>query len=113
MQRTYYAMSDDVEMWTDTDLNDVVEEFVDLNHGDLKEGSVFEVYKGVGKSGLASNYVPDVPELMAQNAWDNCGECAESWLHGKEAEDLQSAIKNFKCLLAAASDEEPALLVDI
>lgn len=105
----YYSASEDNENWTHHDLNDAVEEYIDCNYGHIAVGDTITVYKADADKHKASDFLPgNIGELMSDVAYDNVGECVQSWLGEITAiRSLQEAVKKAVDQWADENKEQP------
>jgi hypothetical protein len=93
-EEIFFSKDDDFWENASTDLFDPVND-VFQDSSDLHDGSVITVYKGLLQKSKASDHLPSVAESMIENAYDNIGECAESWFSNEDCLELQDAVSNF------------------
>ena len=88
-----YASSEDQEIWNNSDLNDVVVEYVESNIA-VVAGDELTVYQGVIQDRTASSYLPHMFDPMSESIYDEVGEAAADWPEG-DGKEFQKAIEEF------------------
>lgn len=91
MTEKYYALSEDQEHWW----ADSIEEAIDELLPNSKVGDVLTVYEGSPIKNKASDFAPELSEIMSECAYDNCGEFTEGWLHSADKDGLQEDFKKW------------------
>jgi hypothetical protein len=90
-----YSLEKDNETWYCDDIDELIQQGIADEYLTLKKDDEIIIYSGVCEIRKASNFLVDMVELLTENAVEECGEVAESWLEGS-GEMLQDAMS--ECL---------------
>ncbi len=96
MSEIYYSYENDREHWNSTDIHDEVVGYAD-EYG-VKVGQIIEIFEGQGDAKRASDYLGDVFDTLADNAWDDAGELSDAWPsvnHIELHEHMKQAVDEF------------------
>lgn len=97
MKENNYCYSIDGELFDFDDIDEVVESIIDRQDNPPKVGDELAFFQGVSVEKKAGDYLPNyITEGLTERAWDDVGECAESWLAVVDKEDekeLEDALK--------------------
>lgn len=80
----------------------------DEGEGEPKAGDVVTIYEGDCRKAIASELLPDVAEILMDQAYNEAGESSEDWEFTEEqSESLQEVMKNALDAWATANDMQP------
>lgn len=84
---TYYSTGDGCFNY------ETVEESIECELFEPKMGDEIIIFAGESKDYKPSQFVPDVVDIILDNAYDEAGEWCEGWMDGVDTSDLQNKIK--------------------
>lgn len=89
-KKYYYSHIIDEEFWSNTEIESAIEDYgytrEENGDDDFETGDIITIYRGECQNYRASYFCVDITDDITNCAYDNCGECSEDWLNGREKE---------------------------
>lgn len=92
-EKTMYSFEKDNETWYCNDIYELLQEGLSEGWLPPKENSEIVIYSGTFEAKKASVYLNDIVDMITENAYEECGEVAISWLDGS-GNILQKAMED-------------------